>query len=95
MEINKEIVEYVAALSRLELSEQEEARVEKDMGRIIAYMDMLNQLDTEGIEPMSHAFPVRNVFREDELQPSADRETLLANAPKREAGSFLVPRTVE
>ena len=95
MKIDREMVDYVASLSRLALSEEEKTRIEKEMARIIDYMDMLNGLDTEGIEPMSHAFAVKNVFREDEVRPSSDRETLLANAPAREAGSFLVPRTVE
>ena len=57
--------------------------------------DRLNTLDTDGIEPMSHAFPVRNVFRKDEVVPSVDRELILQNAPAKKDGSFKVPKTVE
>ena len=56
---------------------------------------MLNQLDTEGVEPMSHVFPVHNVFREDVVTNGDDRENMLANAPEQRDGAFVVPRTVE
>ena len=59
------------------------------------YIDTLNELDTEGVEPMSHSFPIKNVMREDEVRPSTDRELILSNAPKQKDGCFMVPRTVE
>ena len=59
MEITKDMVEYVASLARLKLDESQTAALQKDLGEIINYMDVLNNLDTEGIEPMSHAFAVR------------------------------------
>ena len=65
------------------------------MEKIINYMDTLNQLDTTGIEAMSHAFPVKNVFREDVVQPSTDRDVITANAPNSKDGCFVVPRTFE
>ena len=65
------------------------------MGRMLDYIDMLNQLDTEGVEPMSHVFPVHNVFREDVVTNGDDRENMLANAPEQRDGAFVVPRTVE
>ena len=58
-------------------------------------MDVLNGLDTSGVEPMSHIFPLRNVTRPDEVVPSGDREELLANGPAVKDGAFLVPKTVE
>lgn len=58
-------------------------------------MGTLNALDTSGVEPMSHVFPVKNVLREDEVVPSFDRDELLRNAPASEDGAFLVPKTVE
>ena len=63
--------------------------------RIVAYMDVLNQLDTDGVEPMSHVFPVKNVLREDEVTPSQDRAELLAGSPAGDGEAFLVPKAVE
>ncbi len=95
MQINEQLIDYVAALSRLELSPEEKKRAEKDLGSIVGYIDKLNELDTEGVGPMSHAFPVKNVFREDVLIASEERDVLLQNAPKKKDGCFQVPKTVE
>ena len=95
MKITQEMVEYVAVLSRLKLSDQEKIEVQNDLGSIIDYIDLLNNVDTTDIEPMSHTFAIKNVFRKDEVAPSSDREALLSNAPKRDADSFIVPKTVE
>ena len=65
-----------------------------DMGRMLDYIDKLNELDTEGTEPMTHLFPVTNVFREDEITNTDIREDLLKNAPGVKDGMFKVPRTV-
>ena len=62
--ISDETIEYVGILSKLELSDQEKEQAKKDMGRMLDYIDMLNELDTSQVEPMSHVFPVHNVFRE-------------------------------
>ena len=66
-----------------------------EMEKIINYMDTLNQLDTTDMEAMSHAFPVKNVFREDVVMPSTDREIITSNAPNSKDGCFVVPRTFE
>ena len=66
-----------------------------DLEGILAYMDTLNALDTSDVEPLSHVFPVKNVLREDEVQPSMDRGELLKNAPAADDEAFLVPKTVE
>lgn len=95
MQITRELIDYVADLSRLRLTEEEKDKAEKDLGSILTYIDKLNELDTVGVEPMSHAFPVKNVFREDEVKPSEDREVLLQNAPVQQDGCFKVPKTVE
>ena len=95
MEIKEDIVSYVAALAKLELTEEEKERAKKDLGNILGYMDTMKELDTDGIEPMSHAFPLRNVFREDEVLNGDDRENLLKNAPVKKDGCFVVPKTVE
>lgn len=95
MQIDRKLIDYVADLSRLALSEEEKLRAEKDLGSILGYIDKLNELDTEGVEPLSHTFPLKNVFREDVLRPSEERDVLLENAPAKKDGSFQVPRTVE
>ncbi len=92
--ISDETIEYVGILAKLELSGQEKEQAKKDMGRMLDYIDKLNELDTEGVEPMSHVFPVSNVFREDEVKNTDEREKILANAPKAKDGSFQVPKTV-
>ncbi len=95
MEITKQMVEYVSALSRLRLSEDEKERMQGELQQIIAYMDVLNGLNTEGVEPLSHVFPVQNVLRADEIVASADRAVLLKNAPMPDDAAFLVPKTVD
>ena len=79
--ISDETIEYVGILAKLELSPD--------------YIDKLNELDTTGVEPMSHVFPVNNVFREDVVTNGDDRDEILANAPAKKDGAFMVPKTVE
>jgi aspartyl-tRNA(Asn)/glutamyl-tRNA(Gln) amidotransferase subunit C len=95
MEINKDLVNYLEKLARIELSSDEEDKVEKELGEILGYIDVLSELDTEGVEPMSHAFPVCNVYREDVVTNSDNRDAVLANAPHSKDGCFKVPKTVE
>ena len=93
--ISDETIEYVGILAKLELSDEEKEAAKKDMGRMLDYIDKLNELDTAGVEPMSHVFPVSNVFREDQVDNGDDREEMLANAPKVKDGMYMVPKTVE
>ena len=93
--ITDETIDYVGILAKLELSEAEKERAKKDMGNMLDYIDKLNELDTEGVEPMSHVFPVNNVFREDVVTNGDDRDDIIKNAPKSKDGSFMVPKTVE
>lgn len=93
--ISDETIEYVSILAKLELSREEREQAKQDMGRMLDYIDQLNELDTEGVEPMSHVFPVNNVFREDVVTNGDDREAILKNAPEEKDGAFMVPRTVE
>ncbi len=91
--ISDETIEYVGILAKLELSEQEKEKAKSDMGRMLDYIDKLGELDTSGVEPMSHVFPVENVFREDVVTNTDTREDLLKNAPQQKDGMFMVPRT--
>ena len=95
MNIDTEMVDYIAELSRLELQAGEKQAMTAELERIIAYMDVLNRLDTQGVEPMSHVFPVKNVLREDTVAASQDREELLAGSPSGDKEAFLVPKAVE
>lgn len=93
--ITDETIEYVGILAKLELSGEEKEQAKKDMAEMLDYIDMLNNLDTDGVEPMSHIFPVNNVFREDVVENSDERDQIIANAPAAKDGSFQVPKTVE
>ena len=93
--ISDETIEYVGILSKLELSDQEKEQAKKDMGRMLDYIDKLNELDTSQVEPMSHVFPVYNVFREDVVVNEDQRDEILVNAPEQKDGQFQVPKTVE
>lgn len=93
--ITDETIEYVGILAKLELSEDEREAAKKDMGRMLDYIDKLNELDTTGVEPMSHIFPVQNVFREDVVINGDESAKTLQNAPEEKDTMFVVPRTFD
>lgn len=92
--ISDETIEYVGILAKLELSPEEKEQAKADMGKMLDYIDKLNELDTTGVEPMSHVFPVHNVFREDVVENPDGHEDTLANAPSAKDGGFKVPKTI-
>ncbi|MCI9339543.1 MAG: Asp-tRNA(Asn)/Glu-tRNA(Gln) amidotransferase subunit GatC [Dorea sp.] len=92
--ISDETIEYVGILAKLELSQKEKENARADMEKMLGYIDILNELDTEGAEPLSHVFPVYNVFREDVASQEDGSEDTLANAPVKKDNSFKVPRTI-
>ncbi len=92
--ISDETIEYVSILAQLDLSDEEKEQAKEDMGKMLDYIDKLNELDTEGVEPMSHVFPVNNVFRDDEVTNGDGSEEVLANAPEVKDGAFVVPMTI-
>jgi aspartyl-tRNA(Asn)/glutamyl-tRNA(Gln) amidotransferase subunit C len=93
--ISRTDVEHVARLSRLALSDAEIEKMREQLAAILAHIDTLRALDTEQVEPTSHAVPMENVMREDEPAPSLPQEAMLANAPDRSADFFRVPRIIE
>lgn len=93
--ITIEEVEYVAGLAQLTLDDAAKERLAKEMGDILTYMDTLNELDTSDVEPMMHVLDMTNVYREDVVGQSLDRETALSNAPKTDGEYFLVPRILD
>ncbi len=94
-QITDETIEYVGILAKLELDEAEKESAKKDMGRMLDYIEKLNELDTAGVEPMSHVFPVQNVFREDIVTNGDESEKTLRNAPEEKDNMFVVPKTFE
>lgn len=92
--ISDETIEYVGILAKLELSETEREEAKADMEKMLDYIDTLNELDTADITPMSHVFPVNNVFREDVVVNADEHEKILANAPQQKDHCFMVPKTV-
>lgn len=92
--ISDETIEYVGILAKLELSGEEKEKAKSDMEKMLDYIDTLNELDTEGIEPMSHVFPVNNVFREDVVKNADGSRDALANAPLAKDQGFKVPKTI-
>jgi aspartyl-tRNA(Asn)/glutamyl-tRNA(Gln) amidotransferase subunit C len=95
MKITHAEVEHVAKLARLALSPEEIATFTGQMDAILAYVDTLKELDTDGIVPTSHAVPVENAFRQDVVRPSIGVDNALANAPDRVEGFFRVPKVIE
>lgn len=93
--ISDETIEYVGILAKLELSDEEKEQAKMDMGSMLDYIDKLNELDTSSVQPMSHVFPVNNVFREDIITNGDEREQILANAPEEKDGAFVVPKTFD
>jgi aspartyl-tRNA(Asn)/glutamyl-tRNA(Gln) amidotransferase subunit C len=92
--ITPEEVRELAVLARLSLTEQEIARMTGDLDAILDYVDAMRELDTTGVEPMTHAVPFDCPLRPDQVAPSLPVDEALANAPRREANFFQVPRIV-
>lgn len=95
MKITREQVQHVAKLARLSLSDDEVAMFTGQMADILAYVEKLNELNTDGIVPTSHAVPMENAFRDDVVRPSIGADAALANAPDRIADFFRVPKVIE
>ena len=73
MKITEDMVDYISQLSRLQLPAEEKTAMTAELERIVAYMDVLNTLDTTDVEPLSHIFPLKNVLRSDEVVPMTGR----------------------
>jgi aspartyl-tRNA(Asn)/glutamyl-tRNA(Gln) amidotransferase subunit C len=91
MSLSREQVEKVSLLARLQLSDAELDTMTAQLSQIVEYVEQLAELDTENVAPMAHAVEISNVFADDELRPSLDRELALANAPKRDDECYRVP----
>ena len=95
MSLNREQVQWVAHLARLELTEAELELMTPQLSAILDYVEQLRQVNTENVEPLAHPLPVQNVFRADEPAPSLPVDEVLANAPESMEGFFVVSKVVE
>jgi len=94
MRITPAEIQHVARLARLDLSETEVVNMAGQVDRILSYVDTMNELDTTGVAPSSHAIALQNAFRDDIPAPSLPREQALANAPHANGEAFVVPRVI-
>ncbi len=95
MTIDRATVDHVARLARLDLSEEERESMRNELGKILDHVSTIQGLELDDVEPTSHAIPLRNVMRADEVTPSLARDAALRNAPESEDDRFQVPRIVE
>ena len=92
--IDDETMENVCLLAKLSLTGEEKAQAKQDMQKMLDYVEKLDELDTSGVEPLSHIFGDENVFREDVVTNGDGSESTLKNAPKAKEGKFQVPKTI-
>jgi aspartyl-tRNA(Asn)/glutamyl-tRNA(Gln) amidotransferase subunit C len=95
MKLSREEVEHIADLARLELSEREVSTYQEQLSAILEHFQRLQELETEGIPPTATVLPLRSVMRDDEVQPSLERDAVLKNAPDTKDGCFRVPAVLE
>jgi aspartyl-tRNA(Asn)/glutamyl-tRNA(Gln) amidotransferase subunit C len=93
--INKELIDQLAHLARLEFDQQAKQNILNDLNRILDYIDQLNELDTSNIEPLIYLTPNQNILREDEVKEVLKKEEALANAPKKDSDYFRVPKVIQ
>ena len=92
--IDDETIENVCILAKLSLGEEAKAKAKQDMQKMLDYVEKLDELDTDGVEPLSHIFGDDNVFRDDVVTNGDNKEAMLANAPKEKEGQYQVPKTI-
>lgn len=95
MRISREEVQHVALLAHLELSEEEETELVVHFDSVLSYMEKLNELNTDGVEPLAHAVEVVSPLRNDRVTNDANADALLQNAPDRQTNFFKVPQIIE
>ncbi len=95
MGVDGKMVDYVAQLSRIRLEGSEKQKLADQLGRIVAYVEKLKELDTDDVEPLAHPLETTNVFREDEGRESLSADEALRNAPDKRDGFFQVPAVID
>jgi aspartyl-tRNA(Asn)/glutamyl-tRNA(Gln) amidotransferase subunit C len=95
MRIDKDLVEKIAHLARLQFNDTEKVKIEADLNRILDFMETLNEVDTSKVEPLIYMNDEVNVLRKDEVIQTITHEEGLANAPKKDTDYFRVPKVIE
>jgi aspartyl-tRNA(Asn)/glutamyl-tRNA(Gln) amidotransferase subunit C len=94
MSVTVKDVEHIAKLARLEFTDEEKQKLTHQLNSILVYVEQLNKLDTENVEPLSHVIDLKNVFREDVVRPGLSPEEALKNAPAKTEKFFKVPKVI-
>jgi len=92
--ITDKTMDEIEILAKLSLTDEEKEKSRNEMQKMLDYVELLNSLDTDNVEPLTHLFPIENVFREDVEEESTPREEILKNAPEEKDVQFLVPRAI-
>lgn len=92
--ITNETIEHIEILTKLKLSKEEKEQAKEDMTKMLAFIEKLNEVNTNDTEPMSHVFPISNCFREDVVTNTDDKENMILNAPVYKKGMYQVPKTI-
>lgn len=95
MKVTKKDLENVAVLSRLAIPADKEEQYTNQLNDVLTYMENLNSINTDDVQPIAHVLPVSNVFRDDVVKESLDRDLALSNAPLKDDGYFKVPKILE
>jgi len=95
MKVDKETLDKIAHLARLEFDERDSEKMIRDLGNIISFVEKLNEVNTDGIEPLTTMSHEVNSLREDKVKPHLDHDTALKSAPKKDADYFRVPKVLE
>ena len=95
MEVNDALIENLANLARLQFDDEEKEEIKKDLQRMISFVEKLNELNTDGVEPLLHMTDEINVLREDEVRGSVSREDALSNSPMADEAFFKVPKVIK
>ncbi len=94
MSVSRKDVEHIAELARLKFKDEELESFTNQLNEILTYVEKLNELDTENVEPLSHPVENSNVFRDDKVKPSVSKEEALKNAPEKDENFFSVPKVI-
>ena len=95
MKVTKKDLENVAVLSRLAIPADKEEQYTNQLNDVLTYMESLNSINTDDVQPIAHVLPISNVFRDDVVKESLDRDLALSNAPLKDDGYFKVPKILE
>jgi aspartyl-tRNA(Asn)/glutamyl-tRNA(Gln) amidotransferase subunit C len=95
MKVDSALIQHLAHLSRLHVSPEAEPAMIEDLTRVLGFVDKLNEVNTDGLEPLIYMVDDVNVMREDTVQQDITRKDALKNAPRHDSDYFRVPRFVE